>query len=97
MTFAQAVRLVNKQHSVASSATCVAHLRCSLSNITSDKVGAKIRNARMERVPNMAILGQQEIEQGTVSVRIRGEEQPITKTVQQFIDDLLTEIANRSL
>ena len=64
---------------------------------SSEKVGAKIRNARMERVPNMAILGQQEIEQGTVSVRIRGEEQPITKTVQQFIDDLLTEIANRSL
>jgi threonyl-tRNA synthetase len=51
----------------------------------------------MERVPNMAILGQQEVEQGTVSVRIRGEEQPITKTVQQFIDDLLTEIKERSL
>jgi threonyl-tRNA synthetase len=64
---------------------------------SSDKVGAKIRNARMERVPNMAILGQQEVEQGTVSVRIRGEEQPITKTVQQFIDDLLKEIASRSL
>jgi len=45
----------------------------------------------------MAILGAKEVEDGTVSVRIRGEEQPITKTTQQFIDDLLKEIAERSL
>jgi len=45
----------------------------------------------------MAILGAKEVEDGTVSVRIRGEEQPITKTTQQFIDDLLAEIAERSL
>ncbi|MFN5737196.1 MAG: His/Gly/Thr/Pro-type tRNA ligase C-terminal domain-containing protein, partial [Akkermansiaceae bacterium] len=62
-----------------------------------DKVGAKIRNARMERIPNMVILGVKEIEEGTVSLRIRGQEEPITKTTQQFIDDLLTEIRERSL
>jgi threonyl-tRNA synthetase len=64
---------------------------------SSDKVGAKIRNARMERIPNMAILGQKEVEEGTVSVRIRGQEEPVTKSVQQFIDDLLAEIRERSL
>ena len=62
-----------------------------------EKIGAKIRNARMERVPYMVILGQQEVEQNTVSVRIRGEEKPVTKTEQQFIDDLLQEISTRSL
>jgi len=71
-------------------------VRCTVDR-SSEKVGAKIRNARMERIPNMAILGQREVEEGTVSVRIRGEENPITKTIQQFIDDLLQEIAQRSL
>jgi threonyl-tRNA synthetase len=51
----------------------------------------------MERIPNMVILGVKEIEEGTVSLRIRGQEEPITKTTQQFIDDLLTEIRERSL
>lgn len=64
---------------------------------SADKVGAKIRNARMERIPNMIILGVKEIEEGTVSLRVRGQEEPITKTTQQFIDDLLTEIRERSL
>jgi threonyl-tRNA synthetase len=45
----------------------------------------------------MVILGQKEVEEGTVSLRIRGEEQPIAKTEQQFIDELLTEISERSL
>ena len=71
-------------------------VRCTVDR-SSDKVGAKIRNARLERVPNMAVLGQREIEEGTVAVRIRGEEKPIIKTEQQFIDDLLKQITERSL
>jgi len=54
---------------------------------SSDKVGAKIRNARMERIPNMAIHGQTKVEDGTVSVRIRSEENPITRASDRFIDD----------
>ena len=71
-------------------------VRCTVDR-SSDKVGAKIRNARLERVPNMAVLGQREVEEGTVAVRIRGEEKPIIKTEQQFIDDLLKQITERSL
>jgi threonyl-tRNA synthetase len=37
----------------------------------SDKVGAKIRNAQMEKIPYMLILGPKETEQGNVSVRSR--------------------------
>ncbi len=36
-----------------------------------DKIGAKIRNARMDRVPYMLVVGQREAEQGLVSVRHR--------------------------
>lgn len=38
---------------------------------TPDKIGAKIRNARLDRVPYMLVLGQREAEEGTVSVRHR--------------------------
>ena len=63
-------------------------VRCTVDR-SSDKVGAKIRNARLERIPNMAVLGVREIEEGTVAVRVRGVEKPIIKPRQQFIDDLL--------
>ena len=36
-----------------------------------DKVGAKIRLARLDRVPYMLIIGAREAESGTVSVRHR--------------------------
>ncbi|MBM4142010.1 MAG: threonine--tRNA ligase [Lentisphaerae bacterium] len=39
----------------------------------SEKVGAKIRDAQIEKVPYMLIVGPREVEQGTVSVRSRTE------------------------
>ena len=36
-----------------------------------DKIGAKIRNARLDRVPYMLVVGQREAEEGKVSVRHR--------------------------
>jgi threonyl-tRNA synthetase len=46
----------------------------------SDKVGAKIRRAQLEKVPYMLILGAKEAETGTVSVRRRSGEQEVMKT-----------------
>ena len=39
----------------------------------SDKIGAKIRHAQMEKVPYMLIVGPKEVEAGTVAVRSRSE------------------------
>ncbi|MEP6741420.1 MAG: threonine--tRNA ligase [bacterium] len=41
------------------------------SNLKSEKIGAKIRNAQMQKTPFMLVLGDREMEQGTVAVRER--------------------------
>jgi threonyl-tRNA synthetase len=40
-------------------------------NVRSDKIGAKIRDAQMQKVPFMLVLGDREIEEGKVAVRER--------------------------
>ena len=67
---------------------------CDRSN---EKVGAKIRLARLDRVPYMIVLGQKEVDEGTVSVRRRDNEDLATQSLESFISDVTTEIRNRSL
>jgi threonyl-tRNA synthetase len=64
---------------------------------SSDKVGAKIRNARMERIPYMLVLGAKEVEEGTVSVRHRDKDDLGAKPLDQFIAEITAEIRERSL
>jgi threonyl-tRNA synthetase len=64
---------------------------------SSDKVGAKIRNARMERIPYMLVLGAKEVEEGTVSIRHRDKDDLGAKPLDQFIAEITTEIRERSL
>lgn len=63
----------------------------------SDKIGAKIRLARLDRVPYMLVLGQKEVDEGTVSVRHRDREDLGARSVEQFIADVTEEIAERRL
>ena len=64
---------------------------------TNEKVGAKIRLARLDRVPYMIVLGAKEVEDGTVSVRHRDNEDLVTQPLEEFIAQITTEISNRSL
>ena len=64
---------------------------------SNEKVGAKIRNARLERVPYMLVIGAKEVEEGTVSVRHRDNEDLTTLTVAEFTAKITTEIKERSL
>jgi threonyl-tRNA synthetase len=64
---------------------------------TSDKVGAKIRLARLDRVPYMLVLGAREVEEGTVSVRHRDRDDLGTTTLDDFLGTIRAEVANRSL
>ncbi|MEP4078535.1 threonine--tRNA ligase [Haloferula sp.] len=63
----------------------------------SDKVGAKIRLARLDRVPYMLVLGAREVEQGTVSIRHRDKDDLGSKPIDDFVETIREEIANRSL
>ncbi|MBQ1526046.1 MAG: threonine--tRNA ligase [Lachnospiraceae bacterium] len=61
----------------------------------SEKIGYKIREARLERVPYMLILGQKEEEEGLISVRSRFKGDEGQKELKDFIADITEEIKNR--
>ena len=61
----------------------------------SEKIGYKIREARLERVPYMLILGQKEEEEGLISVRSRFRGDEGQRELKDFIADITEEIKNR--
>lgn len=75
-----------------------AHVRCTIDR-AQDKLGAKIRRAEMDKVPHMAVLGFNEKEAGTVTVRsrIRPDWEKQQMPVPEFIDALLGDIAEKRL
>ncbi len=64
---------------------------------SSDKVGAKIRLARLDRVPYMLVIGGREAEQDAVSVRHRDRDDLGVFPLNEFIKTIQSEIETRSL
>lgn len=64
---------------------------------TADKIGAKIRLARLDRVPYMLVIGQREAEEGTVSVRHRDRDDLGARPLDAFLADLTEEVRGRRL
>lgn len=58
----------------------------------SEKIGRKIRDAEVNKIPYMLIVGEQEAENGTVSVRKHGEGDIGTQTKDEFIAFIESEI-----
>lgn len=56
-----------------------------------EKIGFKIREAQMEKVPYMLVIGDKEVEEGTVAVRKRGEGDKGAMPTEEFIS-LITEV-----
>ncbi|MBR6321880.1 MAG: threonine--tRNA ligase, partial [Lachnospiraceae bacterium] len=63
----------------------------------SEKLGFKIREARMDRLPYWLIVGEKEAESGTVSVSSRFAGDEGGKTVSEFIDFILDEINTKRI
>jgi len=61
-----------------------------------EKVNRKIRDAEEQKVPYMFIVGQKEIDEGTVSVRKHGEGDIGTADVGVMIERIVDEIASKS-
>ena len=68
-------------------------VECDLRN---EKIGFKIREAQMQKVPYMLVLGDKEVEQQLVSVRARKEGDLGTMTLEAFMNKLLEEIATKA-
>ncbi|MBQ7152575.1 MAG: threonine--tRNA ligase [Clostridia bacterium] len=61
-----------------------------------EKIGYKIREARqVNRVPNMIIIGQNEIDNGVISVRDRDTDQTRTLPLDEFVAELKDKIERR--
>ncbi len=60
-----------------------------------EKMGYKIRQAQLEKVPYMLVVGGKEMEDGTVSVRARHEDKGGVKSVEDFLAQIQQEIASR--
>ena len=63
----------------------------------SEKIGYKIREAQLEKIPYMLLVGDKEIEDGAVSVRKRGEGDIGSKSVDEFIASALADIASKKI
>ena len=63
----------------------------------SEKLGYKLREARMQKVPYMLVIGDKEAEEGTVAVRKRGSEESKTMTVDEYIALALQEVRDKVL
>ena len=71
-------------------------IRCEMDE-RAEKIGYKIREARLERVPYMLVVGAQEEEAGLVSVRSRFAGDEGQKKLGDFIKDIQAEIASRTI
>ena len=62
-----------------------------------EKIGYKIREARLDRVPYMLVVGQKEEEEGKVSVRSRFLGDEGQKSLSDFADDICKEIRTKEI
>lgn len=63
----------------------------------SEKIGFKIREARLAKLPYMLVVGQQEETDGTVSVRSRFAGDEGVKPLSEFIDQICKEIRTKEI
>ena len=61
-----------------------------------EKLGRKIRDNELKRIPYMLIVGEKEAEQGLVSVRQQGAEEKGQMTIQEFAD-FVTKTVNEQM
>ena len=62
----------------------------------SEKIGYKIRQAQMAKVPYMLVVGDKEVEEGTVNVRKHGGDELGSVPFEEFFNSIKTEIKERN-
>ncbi len=62
----------------------------------SEKLGYKIREAQMQKVPYLAVLGKNEAGEGTVSYRLHGQQQSTTVSFDEFVEMIVDKIKTKA-
>ena len=66
-------------------------------DVRNEKIGYKLREARNQRVNYMCVIGEREVEDGTLSVRSSKEGELGTLSTEDFIARLLEEIKEKRM
>ena len=66
-------------------------------NLRSEKIGAKIRDAQLQKIPFMLVLGDREVEEDKVAVRERTQGDMGTMTLEEFKQMALALVRSRAL
>ena len=61
-----------------------------------EKIGYKMREAQVKKIPYMLVVGDQEVENGTVSVRKHGERDTVTMSIDEFVTMLQNKIDTKA-
>ena len=69
-------------------------IRCEV-DTRNEKIGYKIREAKLEKVPYVLVVGDKEAEEATVNVNKRGVEEKTTVSAEEFIAKVVEESENK--
>ncbi len=65
---------------------------CTLIDERSEKIGKKIRDNELKRIPYLLIIGEKEVENGTIAVRKQGEGDKGSMKIEEFVSFIDSEI-----
>ncbi len=71
-----------------------ADIRCEVDD-RSEKIGKKIRDTELAKVPYMLVIGEKEVNENKISVRRQGKGDLGSKNVEAFINEVISEIKER--
>jgi threonyl-tRNA synthetase len=66
-------------------------------DLSNDSINLKVRNATMEKIPYLIIVGKKEKDTNTISLRLRGNKNLFAIDINEFIKNIKKEIADKAL
>jgi threonyl-tRNA synthetase len=66
-------------------------------DLRNEKIGFKIREAQLLKIPYMVVLGEKERENSTLAVRERRSKETVTLSIDEFIDKLSLQVKEKHL
>ena len=66
-------------------------------DLRNEKIGFKIREAQLQKIPYMAVLGDKEVETSTLSVRRRRSKETRTLDLKTFLNEVNEAVKNRTI
>ncbi len=67
------------------------------SDLRNEKIGFKIREHTLQKIPYLLVVGDREVEEATVAVRVRGGEDSGAIPLTDFIEKLTNDVVHRGL